>query len=110
MRRLETLNGFRKASDYVDALVLTGTTAETFIVPATAQYVELNGTVAFYYLHTASSGSPTAVAPSADVTNGSASAYVPIYSVGEFLKVSPGDKISVVTAAGGVVTAQYWTD
>jgi hypothetical protein len=109
MRNLSIVNGFIVPSDYVDAKSLTGTTAETFTVPATAQYVRLSGTVAFYYLHTGSAGTPTAVAP-ADVSDGTASKYVPIYEVGERLKVSPGDKISVVTAAGGIITAEYWRD
>lgn len=109
MKNLSEVNGFLAPSDYIDALSLSGTTAETFTVPATAQYVRLASTVAFYYLHTGSAGTPTAVAP-ADVTNGSASAYVPIYSTGLLLKVTPGDKISVVTAAGGIITAEYWRD
>lgn len=109
MRNIEVVDGWMRASDYIDALSLSGTTAEMFTVPATAQYVKLAGTVAFYYLVTNSAGSPTAVAPG-DVTNGSASAYVPIYSEGLKLKVTPGDKISVVTAAGGIITAEYWRD
>lgn len=110
MRSLTEVNGFRVPSDYVDAKVLTGTTAETFTVPATAQYVVLSGTAAFYYLHTDSAGTPTALAPAADVSDGTASAHVPAYTPEELLKVSPGDKISVVTAAGGIITAEYWRD
>lgn len=109
MRNIEVVNGWMRPSNYIDALSLTGTTAETFTVPATAQYVKLAGTVAFYYLVTGSAGTPTAVAP-ADDANGTASAYVPIYETGLKLKVTPGDKISVVTAAGGIITAEYWRD
>lgn len=110
MRNLTIVNGFITPADYVDALNLTGTTAETFTVPATAQYMVITSTVAFYYKHTDSSGTPTAVAPAGDVSDGTASIYVPIYSTGVGLKVTPGDKVSVVTAAGGIVTAQYWRD
>lgn len=100
---------FEMPSGYIDALVLVGTTAQTFTVPTRAGKVMLTGNAGFYYTH-AKSGSPTAVAPSATVTDGSASVYVPANPGKRKLKVGAGDKISVVMAAGGIVTAQYWTE
>jgi hypothetical protein len=110
MRSFEILNDlFIRPSDYVDAKALTGTTAETFTVPATAQFVRLRGTGLFYFKHTDSAGTPTAAAP-ADTADGTASTLVTLESGGVYLKVSPTDKISVVAAADGVVTAEYWLD
>lgn len=109
MRNREEVNGFLRPSDYVDAVSLSGTTAETFTVPANAHYLRLTATVNIYYKHTNSAGTPTAVAPT-DLSDGTASAIMTIESGGRKLFVTPGDKISVVAASGGLVTAEYWRD
>jgi hypothetical protein len=109
MKLYGNTDGFEIASDYIDALVLTGTTAETFTVPTGAGRVRLKGNAAFYYLFAKSGSTPTAVAPAGDVTDGTASAYCPASPDDlVMLQCGAGDKISVVMAAGGIVTAEYW--
>lgn len=90
-------------SDYVDARVLSGTTAEAHTIPAGAKFVEIVGTAAFYV-----NFGGTAVAPAADVTNGTASAYM-IANTPRIFDVVPGETIGLVGVSGGTITMTFWS-
>lgn len=87
---------------WVDALTLTSTTAESYTVPANTSVIRISADTALWY-----NKNGTAVAITADVADGSASTYQPIY-VRNILLVSPGDVISMVSAAGSHISIECW--
>lgn len=84
------------APEWVDARVLAAATAETYTVPANVSFVVLSSATGFYINLTG-----TAAVPGADVTDGTASFYVPASIQ---CRVPTGSSISMIITAGGVVT------
>ncbi|HPA79374.1 MAG TPA: hypothetical protein PLS95_01050 [Thermoanaerobaculales bacterium] len=85
------------ATGYVNARVLAANVAEEVTVPADCDVIVFGATAAFYLR---ADGSAAAV-PSGDVTDGTASAYMP--SARHF---APGDTFSLVAPATAVVTME----
>jgi hypothetical protein len=100
--------GYNFPSVYVDAKVLAAATAETFVVPANRRYMRLKFSAAGYYKWSDASGTPVAAVPAADIADGTSSVMVNPYDLSEGLIVSGGEKVSVIIAGGGVVTAEYY--
>lgn len=87
-------------SDTVNARVLSAGSAETIAVPDGANVVVFSATEDFYAKYGAS---PTAAAPSGDVTDGSASELNPV--VRDITGVA---NISVVSPATCIITAAFY--
>lgn len=82
--------------EYVDARVLAANTSEAFTTPANADWFLISGDGGFYIIRGA-----TAAVPAADVTDGTASFYVP---AGFQCKVPRSTQIAVIATATRIVT------
>ena len=92
---------FLPETDYMDAKVLAANTAESIAVPAGAKFCTLTADGPFYF-----NSRGTAVKPTGDVTNGSASRVGD--PDGTNIIVTPADNLSVVSTAVRIVTATFW--
>jgi len=96
---------FMPETDYVDARVLAANTAEDISVPTGAKFCRLDGDGAFYF-----NTNGNAAAPSADVTDGSASRFVGSGSPFVMIVVDDVEDISVIATAACKITAVFWGD
>ena len=87
-------------SRWTDSLSFAAATAESWVVPADINYVEISSTVPFYY-----NCDTTATVPG-DVTTGVASPYVPSTIEGT---VESGLTISFLPTAAGVITISCYS-
>ncbi len=90
-------------TDTINALSLAANTAETMTVPAGAYYVAMSATADFYAKWTAAGTAAATATVPGDTTDGSGAACNPTLR-----RVSPGDSISVISPAGGVVTFEFF--
>lgn len=98
--RMTAPTGALRPSDFVLARAIEANTAESFTVPALASVVVFNSPSGFFANYTT-----TATVPG-DVTDGSASVYVP---AGEYeRRVHPADTISIISGTAQVVTASFY--
>lgn len=81
---------------WVDAMVLAANVAETYTVPATADFVLISSDVGFYINTNA-----TATVPATEVTNGAASFYVPASIQ---IVVNSSDAVSLIATATAKIT------
>lgn len=88
--------GFARAT-YVNALSLAVSTAESFTVPAGAQYVNFSATANFYANFTT-----TATVPG-DTTDGTASVLNP-----GLRSLEGATAVSVISAAACIITAEFF--
>ena len=91
-------------TDSVNALALAAGVAETMAVPAGAYFVAMSGTADFYAKWTAAGTAAVAAAVATDLTDGTASILNPTLR-----RVTPGDSISVISAATCLVTFEFFT-
>lgn len=84
---------------YVDARVLAAGTAETVTIPATAKYVVFQCTATPFYVNYQG----TAVAPAADVTDGTASELNP-----DVRYLGALANFSIVSTANSIVTMLFY--
>ena len=91
-----------RQSDYIDSRVLAAATHEAHTVPAAARYVKMIADVAFWY-----EVNGTAAIPAADVTNGTASSYVPANSA-IFVLVTGGGTIGLISAGTPVISLEFF--
>jgi hypothetical protein len=90
-------------SDWIDVRDSV-TTAETFAVPDGAQFVLFSATGTFYAKFGTATSAPTAVVPSGDVADGTASLCNPT-----FRRILPGQTLISVAAPSSVdITAEYF--
>lgn len=98
--RMTAPTGALRPSDYVLARALATNTAESFTVPALATVVVFSSPAGFYANYTT-----TATVPG-DVTDGTASEYIP---AGEYeRRVHPADTISIISGTAQTVTASFY--
>ena len=93
-------NGIPVPSDFVNSLSLAANTAEGFTVPAGGTVVRFSYPAGFYANYTT-----TATVPG-DVTNGSASEYIPAGEVERY--INGVTTISVISTVNTVVTASFY--
>ena len=88
------------ASENVNALVLISNTAQLIPIPASAQFVRMEGTVTFY-----AEFDGTPAVPAASTISGEA----PImFTEPRTLKTDTYDSIGVVAGANGTVTIEFF--
>lgn len=90
-------------TDTINALALAANTAETMTVPADAYFVSMSATADFYARRTAAGTAASAATVATDTTDGTGSALNPTLR-----RVSPGDSISVISAATCIVTFEFF--
>ena len=105
----QNMNMGRAPAQYVDARVLSATTAEEITIPAGATHVILDGSGAFNYLFLASGSSSHATIP-ADTDDGTACAQINpnTDSQSRTFLCKNYAKISVISSGTPTVTAEFY--
>ncbi len=105
--RMYMLQNYRDANDaetsafkqsWVDAVVLSAGISKSYIVPPKAHYVIFKGTCSFII-----NINDTVLYPSTDITDGTASTYIP-----KIIRVDEGDFIEMYSPDGGTVSMSLY--